>query len=110
MSQSLVNNLIHLVYSTKHREPSIPQEFQADLYAYQVVSPFQGCLSPIFRTQGGGNARGARIALPWATMSRPLRGKSLTVSKPAPVAPAQSNSPSCNLRRAKRPPPETASC
>ncbi len=36
MSQSLVNNLIHLVYSTKHREPSIPQEFQADLYAYQA--------------------------------------------------------------------------
>ena len=36
MSQSLVNNLIHLVYSTKHREPSISQEFQDDLYAYQA--------------------------------------------------------------------------
>jgi REP element-mobilizing transposase RayT len=36
MSQSLVNNLIHLVYSTKHREPLIPQEFFSGLYAYQA--------------------------------------------------------------------------
>ena len=26
MSQSLVNNLVHLVYSTKHREPLIPED------------------------------------------------------------------------------------
>ena len=36
MPQSLVNNLVHLVYSTKHREPSIPQEFKDSLYAYQA--------------------------------------------------------------------------
>ena len=36
MSQSLVNNLIHLVYSTKHREPWIPKEFKDGLYAYQA--------------------------------------------------------------------------
>ena len=36
MSQSLVNNLIHLVYSTKHREPWIPKEFKDALYAYQA--------------------------------------------------------------------------
>ena len=36
MSQSLVNNLIHLIYSTKHREPLIPNEFIDDLYAYQA--------------------------------------------------------------------------
>ena len=36
MPQSLVNNLIHLVYSTKHRKPLIPQEFQDGLYAYQA--------------------------------------------------------------------------
>ena len=36
MPQSLVKNLIHLVYSTKHRKPLIPQEFQDGLYAYQA--------------------------------------------------------------------------
>lgn len=36
MSQSLVKNLIHLVYSTKHREPWIPREFKDGLYAYQA--------------------------------------------------------------------------
>ena len=36
MSQSLVNNLVHLIYSTKHREPLIPEEFFDDLYAYQA--------------------------------------------------------------------------
>ncbi len=36
MPQSLVNNLLHLVYSTKNRRPLIPQEFQDDLFAYQA--------------------------------------------------------------------------
>ena len=36
MSQSLVNNLVHLIYSTKHREPLIPEEFFDGLYAYQA--------------------------------------------------------------------------
>ena len=36
MSQSLVNNLIHLVYSTKHRKPWIPKEFQDGLYGHQA--------------------------------------------------------------------------
>ena len=36
MSQSLVKNLIHLVYSTKHRERWIPKEFKEGLYAYQA--------------------------------------------------------------------------
>jgi putative transposase len=36
VSQSLVKNLIHLVYSTKHREPFIPQAHQAALFAYQA--------------------------------------------------------------------------
>ena len=36
MSQSLVKNLIHLVYSTKHREPLIPDEHRDALYAYQA--------------------------------------------------------------------------
>ncbi len=36
MSQSLVHNLIHLIYSTKHRSPWIPEAIQPDLYAYQA--------------------------------------------------------------------------
>jgi REP element-mobilizing transposase RayT len=36
MSQSLVNNLVHLIYSTKHREPLILEEFSGGLYAYQA--------------------------------------------------------------------------
>jgi len=36
MSQSLVKNLIHLVYSTKHREPWIPEDVREHLFAYQA--------------------------------------------------------------------------
>lgn len=36
MSQSLVKNLVHLVYSTKHREPLIPKSHREALFAYQA--------------------------------------------------------------------------
>jgi putative transposase len=36
MSQSHVHNLIHLIYSTKHRSPWIPEAVQKELYAYQA--------------------------------------------------------------------------
>ncbi len=36
MSQSLVKNLVHLVYSTKHRQAWIPKEHRAALFAYQA--------------------------------------------------------------------------
>ena len=36
MSQSLVKNLIHLVYSTKHRKPWIPDDVRDRLFAYQA--------------------------------------------------------------------------
>ena len=36
MSQSLVKNLIHLVYSTKHRQPWIPKDVTEKLGAYQA--------------------------------------------------------------------------
>ena len=36
MSQSLAKNLVHLVYSTKHREPLIPKLHQPALFAYQA--------------------------------------------------------------------------
>ena len=36
MPQSLVKNLIHLVYSTKQRKPWIPEDVRERLYAYQA--------------------------------------------------------------------------
>ena len=36
MSQSLVKNLIHLVYSTKNRHRWISKDFRAGLFAYQA--------------------------------------------------------------------------
>ena len=36
MSQSLVKNLIHLVYSTKHRQPWIAKDHRDGLFAYQA--------------------------------------------------------------------------
>lgn len=36
MSQSLANNLIHLIYSTKDRTPCLHREVQSGLFAYQV--------------------------------------------------------------------------
>jgi putative transposase len=36
MPQSLVKNLIHLVYSTKHRQPWIPEDVREGLFAYQA--------------------------------------------------------------------------
>ena len=45
MSQSLVKNLIHLVYSTKWRKPWIRKEYQPRLHAYQA-SVFQNMECP----------------------------------------------------------------
>jgi REP element-mobilizing transposase RayT len=36
MSQSLVKNLLHLVYSTKYRKPWIPEDVRDRLYAFQA--------------------------------------------------------------------------
>ncbi|GIW98342.1 MAG: transposase [Pirellulaceae bacterium] len=36
MSQSLSKNLIHLIYSTKHRKPWITEESRPRLFAYQA--------------------------------------------------------------------------
>ncbi len=36
MSQSLAKNLIHLVYSTKHRRPTIGETIRDRLFAYQA--------------------------------------------------------------------------
>jgi REP element-mobilizing transposase RayT len=45
MSQSLVKNLLHLVYSTKHRHAWIPEDVQGRLYAYQA-GIYKQCESP----------------------------------------------------------------
>ena len=45
MSQSLVKNLLHLVYSTKHRNPWIPVDVRKGLYSYQAGT-FQKLESP----------------------------------------------------------------
>ena len=34
MSQSLARNVVHLIFSTKHREPFIVPEVRADLFGY----------------------------------------------------------------------------
>jgi REP element-mobilizing transposase RayT len=36
MPQSLVKNWVHLVFSTKHRQPWLPSEVQHALFAYQA--------------------------------------------------------------------------
>ena len=51
MPQSLVKNLVHLVFSTKHRMPWIPEEIQNDLYAY-LAGIFKQWASPAL-TIGG---------------------------------------------------------
>ena len=51
MSQSLVKNLIHLVYSTKHRRPWIPEDIQDRLHAYQA-GIFQQWESPALAIGG----------------------------------------------------------
>ncbi|MFA7380052.1 MAG: IS200/IS605 family transposase [Bacteroidia bacterium] len=34
MGQSLVNNYVHIIFSTKHREPLITKEIETELHAY----------------------------------------------------------------------------
>ena len=53
MSQSLVKNLVHLVYSTKNRRLWIPEECRAGLFAYQA-GIFQEWESPARDRRSGG--------------------------------------------------------
>jgi len=62
MSQSLVKNLVHLVYSTKHREPVIPKEHQDALFAYQA-GIFKQWESPALVIGGAENHVHALFAL-----------------------------------------------
>jgi len=51
MSQSLAKNLLHLVYSTKHRNPWIPIEVRKGLHSYQAGT-FQNLKSPVLAIGG----------------------------------------------------------
>ena len=45
MAQSLSSILVHLVFSTRHREPRISAEIEPELHAY-LATIFQACKSP----------------------------------------------------------------
>jgi REP element-mobilizing transposase RayT len=52
--QSLSSILIHLVFSTKHREPLIVPEVEAELHAY-LAAIFRECHSPALLINGTSN-------------------------------------------------------
>jgi putative transposase len=51
MSQSLASILIHLIYSTKNREPWLTPAIESELYAYQA-SVFQAMHCPAIVING----------------------------------------------------------
>ena len=51
MPQSLSSILIHLIFSTKHREPFITSEIERELYPY-MASIFRGLKSPALAIDG----------------------------------------------------------
>ena len=52
MPQSLVKNLVHLVFSTKHRRPWLPDDVREPLFAYQA-DIFKQWESPALVIGGG---------------------------------------------------------
>jgi putative transposase len=54
MPQSLSSILIHLVFSTKNREPYITPEIEAELHAY-LAAVFRECHSPALTINGTSN-------------------------------------------------------
>jgi REP element-mobilizing transposase RayT len=54
MPQSLSSILIHLVFSTKHREPYITSEIEPELHAY-LAAVFHECHSPALAVNGTAN-------------------------------------------------------
>ncbi|HEV7643808.1 MAG TPA: IS200/IS605 family transposase [Pyrinomonadaceae bacterium] len=51
MSQSLSSVLLHLVFSTKHRNPLITPGIEPELYAY-LATVFRACGSPVLKIGG----------------------------------------------------------
>jgi REP element-mobilizing transposase RayT len=54
MPQSLSSILVHLVFSTKNREPYITAEIEPELHAY-VAAVFRECHSPALTVNGTAN-------------------------------------------------------
>ena len=54
MPQSLSSILIHLVFSTKHREPLIAPPVEPELHAY-LATVFRECHSPALSVNGTSN-------------------------------------------------------
>jgi REP element-mobilizing transposase RayT len=54
MPQSISSVLIHLVFSTKRREPSITPEVEEELHAY-LAAVFRECQSPAITINGTAN-------------------------------------------------------
>lgn len=54
MPQSLSSILVHLVFSTKNREPYITPEIEAELHAY-LAAVFRECRSPALAVNGTTN-------------------------------------------------------
>ena len=51
MPQSLSSVLVHLIFSTKHRQLWISREFEGELYSY-LAGIFRGCGSPAIKIDG----------------------------------------------------------
>jgi putative transposase len=51
MPQSLANVLVHIIFSTKNRSPSIKPEIETELYPY-LASIFKACRSPAHQIGG----------------------------------------------------------
>ena len=54
MPQSLSSILVHLVFSTKNREPYITTEIEPELHAY-IATVFRECHSPALIINGTAN-------------------------------------------------------
>lgn len=54
MPQSLSSILVHLVFSTKHREPFIRTEIEPEMHAY-LAAVFRECKSPAMTINGTAN-------------------------------------------------------
>lgn len=62
MPQSLSSILVHLVFSTKRREPFIAPEVESELHAY-LAAVFRECSSPAISINGTSNHVHALFAL-----------------------------------------------
>lgn len=51
MPQSLASVLLHLVFSTKRRQPFITYEIETELYSY-LATVFRACESPVLKIGG----------------------------------------------------------